>query len=679
MGDIPLDRMILFGLCVFINNVKASVNAIPKFTVVSAKSFLEPPSIKVVFPNGFRDDLILEPYKLFKQSDGGNNYLGYLKNTPGSSAAVTGNLGRPGDRMEITLFSKHNKDQMFEIDSFGETKVIHTPITNKKKKGHPVSKNRNKRNNLEGSFQVEVRDDKIDTNRQRKLYSKGIESMPPKLKMVIKLGYTEGLVQELAKYEYLPFPKYIEKVMVHAQARFNDPSLGTKIQLEVQDGFLYTSNLTWCAANSLWYAWKASVQSNLQDIDVTAWFTTSCTWSPYRGHSYIGKLCTSDAVTINDVHGSYASTGFTVAHEIGHVLGMSHDSHSSHGGNDSPCYLFEQGTMEDDYTKTGWSSCSKHDFEYAYDTKLWGNGCLEDISHACTKDTCKNGGTCNEVEGGGFTCSCFPGITGNRCENNPNLRCKGKDACCTSQGKCKEWDGACGKDSDCVEGLICGNANCPRKYGYDWNLGDNCCFKPDLKIKTTCKSIAIDGNGKSGNCVFPFYYEGIKYSNCAKPDGNKGVGFCSFNSVYKDGEWGYCTSECPASTTCEATSLENPPIYSGSVKNSVGFNGECVFPFKHNKQIFYNCADPKYYAGVGWCSFKSDGSGQWGYCTSKCPATYNNPCDAIVCNVPGEACENGICKCGSARSCEGSLSGSFCDVANSKCKCSAKEDVIETN
>ena len=148
MGEASFGRMILFGLCVFINNVKANVNTIPKFTVVPAKNFLEPPSIKVVFPNGFRDDLILEHYKLFKQSDGGNNYLGYLKNTPGSSAAVTGNLGRPGDRMEITLFSKHNKDQMFEIDSFGETKVVHIPIINKKK-GHPVSPNRNKGNNLE--------------------------------------------------------------------------------------------------------------------------------------------------------------------------------------------------------------------------------------------------------------------------------------------------------------------------------------------------------------------------------------------------------------------------------------------------------------------------------------------------------------------------------------------------
>ena len=144
----------------------------------------------------------------------------------------------------------------------------------------------------------------------------------------------------ILKYDYIYNQQkhVIEKVMVHAQARFNDPSLGTKIQLKVQDGFLYTSNLTWCAANSLWYAWKASVQSNLQDVDVTAWFTPSCTWSSSRGNSYVRKLCTSDAVTINDVHGSYASTGFTVAHEIGHVMGMVHEWATNHGGNDSPCH-----------------------------------------------------------------------------------------------------------------------------------------------------------------------------------------------------------------------------------------------------------------------------------------------------------------------------------------------------
>ena len=41
---------------------------------------------------------------------------------------------------------------------------------------------------------------------------------------------------------------------------------------------------------------------------------------------------------------------------------------------------------------------------------------------------------------------------------------------------------------------------------------------------------------------------------------------------------------------------------------------------------------------------------------------YDDPCEGVVCNIPGETCQNGICKCGSACSCEGSQTGSYCDA-----------------
>ena len=98
----------------------------------------------------------------------------------------------------------------------------------------------------------------------------------------------------------------------------------------------------------------------------------------------------------------------------------------------------------------------------------------------------------------------------------------------------------------------------------------------------------------------------------------------------------------------------------------------------------YKCKDSSIYAGVGWCSFDSDAgtdlsmkSGRWGYCTSQCPTVYDDPCEGVVCNIPGETCQNGICKCGSACSCEGSQTGSYCDAKNSICKCSEVEDACK--
>ena len=65
----------------------------------------------------------------------------------------------------------------------------------------------------------------------------------------------------------------------------------------------------------------------------------------------------------------------------------------------------------------------------------------------------------------------------------------GADNCCTSENKCGEWDGDCDSNSVCQTGLICGYNNCPRKYGDNWDLTDNCCFKPDLDTKATCEGI----------------------------------------------------------------------------------------------------------------------------------------------------------------------------------------------
>ena len=97
-------------------------------------------------------------------------------------------------------------------------------------------------------------------------------------------------------------------------------------------------------------------------------------------------------------------------------------------------------------------------------------------------------------------------------------------------------------------------------------------------------------------------------------------------------------------------------------------NGTCVFPFKHNGIENFMCKDPKDYAGVGWCSLDSEYEGRWGYCSSNCPKDYDDPCKEIVCNIAGEKCVNGQCKCGSACSCEFNPAGQSCDPDKSICK-----------
>lgn len=65
------------------------------------------------------------------------------------------------------------------------------------------------------------------------------------------------------------------------------------------------------------------------------------------------------------------------------------------------------------------------------------------------------------------------------------------------------------------------------------------------KCRSQQKSVSGLQKGVVGNCVFPFTIKGVSYSHCADVRKYGGVGWCAFDSRYRNGRWGYCTSACP--------------------------------------------------------------------------------------------------------------------------------------
>ena len=49
-------------------------------------------------------------------------------------------------------------------------------------------------------------------------------------------------------------------------------------------------------------------------------------------------------------------------------------------------------------------------------------------------------------------------------------------------------------------------------------------------------------------------------------------------------------------------------------------------------------------------------------------------CADVTCVVTGETCEGGICKCGTADTCENQATGEICDATNNRCKCTDTVD-----
>ena len=55
--------------------------------------------------------------------------------------------------------------------------------------------------------------------------------------------------------------------------------------------------------------------------------------------------------------------------------------------------------------------------------------------------------------------------------------------CCSESNKCSEFQGDCDKDSECEDGLVCGNMNCPTGTG--WHIEYDCCWKSKRVFKYT--------------------------------------------------------------------------------------------------------------------------------------------------------------------------------------------------
>ena len=63
-------------------------------------------------------------------------------------------------------------------------------------------------------------------------------------------------------------------------------------------------------------------------------------------------------------------------------------------------------------------------------------------------------------------------------------KCDGVSNCCIPGIPCDEGEGDCDSNLDCREGLDCGHNNCPKNDGGNWDIADDCCFKPQKSMIT---------------------------------------------------------------------------------------------------------------------------------------------------------------------------------------------------
>uniref|UniRef100_A0A4W4HK02 ADAM metallopeptidase domain 28 n=1 Tax=Electrophorus electricus TaxID=8005 RepID=A0A4W4HK02_ELEEL len=246
------------------------------------------------------------------------------------------------------------------------------------------------------------------------------------------------------------------------------------------------------------------------------------------GLAFIGTLCSGHSTGVIQDHNPRAvAVGATLSHEMGHNLGMNHDT-SSCTCTDNSCIMAAALS----YTiPQHFSSCSVNSFEQYLnsrnpecllnkpeDTKLLqppvcGNG-FKEIGEQCdcgtaTECPCCNATTCMLKMGS----ECAEGECCRECKIlDSSYMCREKHDECDLAEYCSGQSGVCPEDVFAVNGLPCKN-----KMGYCYN--GSCPLRKDECIKMWGADAVV-----ASNHCYEQNKRGLFYGFCSRPSSEQFIG-----------------------------------------------------------------------------------------------------------------------------------------------------------
>uniref|UniRef100_A0A8C9U7P9 ADAM metallopeptidase domain 28 n=1 Tax=Scleropages formosus TaxID=113540 RepID=A0A8C9U7P9_SCLFO len=261
------------------------------------------------------------------------------------------------------------------------------------------------------------------------------------------------------------------------------------------------------------------------------------------GLAYIGSLCTGHSTGVVQDHNSRAiAVGATLAHEMGHNLGMNHDS-SSCICTGSTCIM--SAALSYDIPEN-FSSCSdanyeqfltsrnppclfnKPDYMSLISTPKCGNGFVEN-GEQCDcgtveecKNPCCNATTCTLTAGS----QCSAGDCCEDCKFTPPSR-----VCRRQQDECDLAEYCTGKSTECPEDVFTVNG-LPCKGGQSYCYNGLCPTKADQCVKVwgstaeVAKPSCYDQNTRGTYYAFCNRPSREQYIGCQKKDVMCGKLFC---------------------------------------------------------------------------------------------------------------------------------------------------------
>ena len=193
---------------VHVNKVTRGINGIP--------------SIDITFPDGFQDHLVLERYYMTKEDQMANkthcNFIGHLAIDTNACVAVT---GCPGERMEFTVNSKHaGRGNRFIVHTNGDLEKVESAF-----RIDSLGNSLNVDEDMDSPFVAG------EMQSEANCAAGQCTSLPETNLMRIKVGYDDTFNADFGSASAVN--EYLDSMFTHVQTFFCDPSLGSKVQLEV--------------------------------------------------------------------------------------------------------------------------------------------------------------------------------------------------------------------------------------------------------------------------------------------------------------------------------------------------------------------------------------------------------------------------------------------------------------
>jgi len=224
-------------------------------------------------------------------------------------------------------------------------------------------------------------------------------TLPAAMEMQIRVGYDKRFRDKTGGKSGAE--KYIKDTLVHVQAYFCHESLGTRIKVTLLSMPYYPDKEILATVESI-TAMGPTTKNDLGSADLMVYMGYKGTKESSIGIAYGGSVCQPKSMNkeheklslnIWDEKLSYAAQ--TIAHEVGHNLGMHHDFAIENGGNDeanqgaSLTDCDGEGLMSYDPAPNKWSSCSQNNLKVQYHSIGANNWCMTSSSDGC-KDNNSN-------------------------------------------------------------------------------------------------------------------------------------------------------------------------------------------------------------------------------------------------------------------------------------------------